>query len=146
MMQKIQKFGGAMVNAVLMFAFSGMMVGITTLFTSQSVMGDLANPDGLWYKCWSIAANGAWALFSHIPLFFAVSLPIGLAKKQQARCTMEALVLFLTFHYFLNALLGTWGEFFNVDLASGVGTTSIAGIQTLDMGMMGALLVSGIVV
>lgn len=146
MMQKIQRFGGAMVNAVLIFAFSGMMVGVTTLCTNQSVVGELANPDGMWYQFWSMISNGAWALFGHIPLFFAISLPIGLAKKQHARCCMEAFVLFITFHTFLNGMLSLWGSFFGVDLESGVGIANVAGINTLDMGVMGALLISGIAV
>lgn len=42
MMQKIQKFGGAMFTPVLLFAFAGISVGIGTLFTTQAIMGSLA--------------------------------------------------------------------------------------------------------
>ena len=45
-------------------------------------------------------------------------LPIGLAKKQAARCCMEALVLYLTFHYFLSTILSQWGNVFGVDFAA----------------------------
>ncbi|WP_305768953.1 alpha-glucoside-specific PTS transporter subunit IIBC [Candidatus Epulonipiscium viviparus] len=79
-----------------------------------------------------------------------MALPIGLAKKQQARCCMEAFVLYATFQYFLNAILTHWGSTFGVDFSAAVGgssgLTTIAGIKTLDMGMIGALLISGIVV
>ena len=34
MMQKIQKFGGAMFTPVLLFAFAGIVVGVGTLFTT----------------------------------------------------------------------------------------------------------------
>lgn len=44
MMQKIQKFGGAMFTPVLLFAFAGISVGIGTLFTTQAIMGSLAAP------------------------------------------------------------------------------------------------------
>ena len=63
---------------------------------------------------------------------------------------MEALVLYLTFHYFVNTILTQWGGVFGVDMAAEVGGTSglamIASIKTLDMGMIGALAVSGIVI
>ena len=79
-----------------------------------------------------------------------VGLPIGLAKKQQARCCMEALVLYLTFQYFLSTILSQWGGTFGVDFAAETGGTSgltmIASIKTLDMGMIGALMISCIVV
>ena len=63
---------------------------------------------------------------------------------------MEALVLYLTFHYFVSTILSQWGDVFGVDFAAEVGGSSgltmIANIKTLDMGMMGALLISGIVI
>lgn len=150
MMQKIQKFGGAMFTPVLLFAFAGIMVGIGTLFTTQAVMGDLAAPDSLWYLIWNVVLQGAWCVFNQLPLLFVVGLPIGLAKKQAGRCCMEALVLYLTFHYFVSTILSQWGTTFGVDFAAEVGGASglamIANIKTMDMGMMGALLISGIVI
>ena len=63
---------------------------------------------------------------------------------------MEALVLYLTFQYFLNTILAQWGGNFGVDFAAEVGgvsgLTMIASIKTLDMGMIGALMISGIVI
>ena len=146
MMQKIQRFGGAMMTPVLLFAFSGIMVGLGILFTNQQIFGALASAECLWYQCWNVILQGGWTLFFQVPLLFVVGLPIGLAKKQQARCCMEALVLYLTFQYFMNTMLSQWGGLFNVDLATSSGITSIAGIQTLEMGMVGALLISGIVI
>lgn len=85
-----------------------------------------------------------------MPILFATSLPIGLASHQNARCCMEALIGYLTFQYFMNTILSQWGTFFNVDFSaetgSASGLTTIAGIKTLDMGMLGALLISGIIV
>ncbi len=150
MMQKIQRFGGAMFTPVLLFAFAGIIIGFGTLFTTEVIMGDIANPDGMWYKCWNVLLSGGWTVFNQLPLIFVVALPIGLAKKQQARCAMEALVLYLTFQYFLSTILSYWGSTFGVDFAAEVGgvsgLTMIANIKTLDMGMIGALMISGIVI
>lgn len=52
MMQKIQKFGGAMFTPVLLFAFSGIMVGITTVLTSEVIVGSIAEATTTWYKVW----------------------------------------------------------------------------------------------
>lgn len=150
MMQKIQKFGGAMFTPVLLFAFAGIMVGIGTLFTTPAVMGSLAASDSMWFLCWNVVLQGAWCVFNQLPLLFVVGLPIGLAKKQAGRCCMEALVLYLTFQYFVSTILSQWGPVFGIDFAAEVGgdsgLTMIANIKTMDMGMMGALLISGIVV
>lgn len=150
MMQKIQKFGGAMFTPVLLFAFAGIIIGIGTLFTTEVVFGPLAAPDTAWFKCWNVLLEGGWTVFRQLPLLFAVSLPIGLAKKQNARCCMEALVLYLTFNYFMAAILSGWGTLLGIDYTAEVGGTSgltmIANIKTLDMGMIGSLMISGLVI
>lgn len=150
MMQKIQRFGSAMFTPVLLFAFAGIMVGITTLFKNEAIMGEIARPDGLWYQIWYVIEEGAWTCFRQLPLLFVIGLPIALAKKAQARACLEALVTYLTFNYFISAILSIWGSTFNVDFAAEVGgvsgLTMIAGIKTLDTGMIGSILVAGIVV
>lgn len=150
MMQKIQRFGGAMFTPVLLFAFSGIMVGLCTVFQSEMIVGSIAAPDTGWYQFWYVIKEGAWTLFRQVPLLFVIALPIGLAKKQNARACMEAFVLYLTFNYMLAAMLTNWGSSFGVDFsveaASGTGLASIASIKTLDTGMIGALAIAGIVV
>lgn len=150
MMQKIQKFGGAMFTPVLLFAFAGVVVGLGTLFTTEVIFGDLAAPTSPWYLCWNVVLQGGWTVFNQLPILFAVSLPIGLAKKQNARCCMEALVGYLTFHYFVNTILSQWGGALGVDFSAEVGSASglamVCSIKTLDMGMIGALAVSGIII
>ena len=63
---------------------------------------------------------------------------------------MEVLVSYLTFNYFVNAILTAWGPALGVDFTAEVGNASglatIGGIKTLDMGMVGALLISGVVI
>lgn len=81
MMQKIQKFGGAMFTPVLLFAFAGIIIGIGTLFTTEVVFGPMAAPETTWYRCWNVLLEGGWTVFRQLPLLFAVSLPIGLAKS-----------------------------------------------------------------
>lgn len=150
MIRKIQKFGGAMFTPVLLFSFAGVIVGLGTLFTSEVIMGSIAAEGTIWSNIWNLILSGGWTVFNQLPLLFVVGLPIGLADKQNARAAMEALVVYLTFNYFLNFILSTWGPTFGVDFSMEIGGSSglanVANIKTLDMGMMGALLISGITV
>ena len=150
MMKKIQRFGGALFTPTLLFAFAGIMVGFSIVFKNEAIMGSLAAKDSIWYQAWDVVSAGAWMVFNQLPLLFAVSLPIALAKKQQARACMEAIATYLTFNYFVGAMLTHWGASFGVDFAqdvsTGSGLANIAGIKTLDTGMMGALLIAGIVI
>lgn len=150
MMQKLQRFGGAMFTPVLLFAFSGLMVGITTVMQQPMIFGDLASPDSLWFQVWNVIREGAWTVFRQVPLLFVISLPVGLAKKQNARASMVAFVVYMTFNYMLAAMLANWGANYGVDYSldptSGSGLTLIGSVKTLDTGMVGALIISGIVV
>lgn len=143
-MQKVQRFGGAMFTPVMLFSFAGLMVGISTLCLNN------AAETTLWYKLWFMIQEGSWMVFRQMPLLFVIGLPIGLAKKQNARCVLEAFVIYVTFNYFLSTILQFWGSGFGVDYALDTGGTSglamICGIKTLDTGMLGALIISGIVV
>lgn len=149
-MQKVQRFGGAMFTPVLLFSFAGIMVGLSTLFMNASIFGTMATEGHMWYQLWYLVQEGAWMVFRQMPLLFVIGLPIGLAKKQNARCVLEAFVIYVTFNYFLGAVLQFWGPFFGVDYAAEAGGTSglamICGIKSLDTGMFGALIISGIVV
>lgn len=139
-----------MFTPVLLFAFAGIMAGISTLCMNEQILGSLASADGMWYQLWNVINQGSWTVFNHMPLVFVIGLPVGLAKKQNARACLEALVIYLTFNYFVSTILAQWGPVFGVDFTqnagSGTGLATIAGIKTLDMGMMGAILIAAIVV
>ena len=109
MMQKIQRFGGAMFTPVLLFAFSGIMVGICTIFQNEMIMGSLASADTFWYKFWYVFREAAWTVFRQVSILFVIGLPIGLAKKQQARACLEAFVMYITFNYAVAAILSIHG-------------------------------------
>ena len=149
-MEKIQKFGGAMFTPVMLFAVSALLIGFGTLFTTDVIMGPIASEGTVWFGFWDMILSGAWVVFNQLPLLFAIALPIGLARKQNARASMEAFVIYLVFLNYVSSILKHWGPTFGVDFSQEVGGASglalIANIKTLDMGMMGALLISGIAI
>lgn len=152
MMQKIQRFGAAMFVPVLFFAFYGIVVGFSVLFTNPDIVGSIANEGTLWSNFWYIVQQGGWTVFNQIPLLFVVGLPIALSKKAQARACLESLLIYLTFNYFINAILTISGATFGVDFSLNAGINNgvssglamIAGIKTLDTGMIGAILIAAI--
>lgn len=147
MLEKLQRFGAAMFVPVLLFPFAGISLSIIIIFQNPLIVGDIANPDHFFYKIMGIFAEGAWTIFRQMPLLFAVGLPISLAKKANARAMLSVLVAYLTYNYYINAFLMTWGASFGVDFSQEVGGTSgltmIAGIKTLDTNIIGAIIISG---
>ncbi|CAM3192841.1 PTS system, alpha-glucoside-specific transporter subunit IIBC [Vibrio diazotrophicus] len=149
MLKALQRFGGAMFTPVLLFPFAGIVAGISILFTNPSLMGSLANPDTIWFKLWMIVQEGAWTVFRNMPILFAIGLPIGLAKKAQARACMAVIVSYMTFNYYIAAILTTWGADFGVDFSQPIGglsgLTMIAGVKTLDTSIIGSIFIAGVV-
>ena len=150
MMEKIQRFGGAMFTPVLLFSFAGIMVSIAIVATNPVLVGDLAKEGTIWYNFWKIVENGSWTVFNNMELLFVIGLPIGLAKTANARAVMEAVVTYLTFNYFVSTMLQLFGSSFGVNFKQAAGGESglklIAGIKTLDTGIIGAIFISAIVV
>ncbi len=148
MLKKIQRFGGAMMTPVLFFAFTGLVVGITSVLKNPQIVGSIADPSTNWFKFWQLIEEGGWTVFRQMPLLFAIGLPIGLAKKANARACMETFVIYCTFNYFVGALLTLWN--FGVDMTQDPGGTSglsmIAGIKTLDTNLFGAIIIAAIAV
>lgn len=150
MLQKIQRFGGAMFAPAMLFSISGLMVGVSALATSADIVGDLAVYGTPWYVFWAIIQRGSWTVFKRLPLLFAVALPIGLAQKQPARCCLEALVAYFAYCFFLSEIIKLSGDNLGLkypsSLTSASGITIIDGIKTLDTGIIGPLAVSATVV
>ena len=150
MLQKIQRFGGAMFAPAMLFSISGLMVGISALATTADIVGDLAVYGTPWYVFWAIIQRGSWTVFKRLPLLFAVALPIGLARKQPARCCLEALVAYFAYCFFLSEIIKLSGDNLGLKYPSSLtpanGITVIDGIKTLDTGIIGPLAVSATVV
>ena len=149
MLSAIQRLGGAMFTPVLLFPFVGILVGMTIVLKNPVFVGDLADPNGLYYQILKVIEEGGWTIFRNMALLFAIGLPIGLAKKAHARAVMVVLVSYLTFNYFVGAMGNFWGAYFGVDFSQSIGGTSglteIAGIKTLDTGIFGAIIISALI-
>ncbi|MBQ6975713.1 MAG: PTS transporter subunit EIIC [Selenomonadaceae bacterium] len=150
MMQKVQRFGGAMFTPVIMFGVFGIFVGIAILCKNPMILGSIAEEGTAWWDFWYIVEQGSWTVFNQMALLFCIGLPIGLAKKENARAAMEAFLIFMLFNYFIQAMMTLWGPDFGVDFSkpagAGTGLTMIANIKTLDTGIVGAIIVSSIAV
>ena len=147
-MKKVQRFGGAMMAPVLLFAFTGIVVGLSSVFTNTEVMGKIAEEGTVWYNFWYVISEGGWTVFRQMPILFAIGLPISLATKTNARACMETFALYTTFNYFVAAILKV---FYGIDAAEQItnkvtGYAAIGGVPTLDTNLFGGILIAALVV
>ena len=150
MMAKLQRFGGAMFAPVLLFIFPGIVVALATVFTNPDIVGSIAKEGTMWSNIWAVIETGGWTVFNHMEVLFVIGLPLGLATHARGRAAMESFVIYLTFNYFISAILAIFGSNFGVDFNQEAGGQSgmklIAGIKTLDTGVLGAILVSALAI
>ena len=148
-MNAIKRFGSAMIVPVLMFAFFGIVLGFATLFKNPAIMGSIAEDGTTWFRIWSVIESGGWVIFDHMEIVFAVGLPLSLAKKAPGHAALAALMGYLMFNTFINAILTQWPHTFGANLEKGVenvtGLKAIAGIETLDTNILGGIIISSIV-
>lgn len=91
MMKKVQRFGGTMLAPVMLFSFSGVIVGLAILFQNEQIMGQIAHEGTFWWKFWNLIAAGGWTVFFQLPLLFVVELAYpDSRKKHSGRAAMEA--------------------------------------------------------
>lgn len=154
-MQKLQRFGAAMFVPVMLFSFAGIVVALGSLFNNPTLFGSIANPGTTWNSVWDTISAGGWTVFNQEGILFAVGLPIGLANRSRGRAAMESVITYLTFNYFVGAILSHWGAAFGIPNfdkiqivanSTNSGLTMIAGIKTLDTSIVGALVIAGIVI
>lgn len=100
-----QKFGAAMFVPVLLFSFSGLIVGFTIIFKDQNLVGKIADPNGFFYKLMVIIEEGGWTIFRNMPLFFCLGIPIGLSRTAPERAILATLICYLSYNYFISAIL-----------------------------------------
>ncbi|WP_053363068.1 alpha-glucoside-specific PTS transporter subunit IIBC [Bacillus sp. FJAT-27251] len=150
MMQKLQRFGGAMFIPVMIMPAMGLLLGLSNTLLNQQMVGNIAAEGTVWYIFWRMILDGSYVVFQNIPLLFVIGLSIGLAKKSKSRAALEAFVIYMFFNVFINSLLSSSGSVFGVDFSQDVGgysgLASIAGIKTLDTSMVGALAIAGIAI
>lgn len=72
-MQELQRFGGAMYTPVILFAFFGLTVALSIIFSNTGLFGSLAEKGTLWYDFWYVVQQGAWTVFNQMP--FPLALP-----------------------------------------------------------------------
>ncbi|WP_208559534.1 alpha-glucoside-specific PTS transporter subunit IIBC [Marinilactibacillus kalidii] len=150
MMEKLQRFGGAMFTPVLLFAFNGILLSFAIAMQSELILGTLASEGTFWSNIWFVVESGGWTIFNNMEILFVIGLPIGLAKKASARAALASFVVYMTWNNFIAGILSVWGNQFGVDYSQAVGGISglkeIGGVKTLDTNLIGALAIAGLTV
>ena len=146
----LQRVGRSFMLPIAILPVAGLLLGFGSSFTNATTIQTYGLEkilgDGTILNSLLIIMNKVGsAVFDNLPLIFAVGVAIGMAKKEKEVAALSALIAFFVMNVAINAMLVITGEITaDGTIASNVleGTiTSVCGIQSLQMGVFGGIIV-----
>lgn len=146
----LQRVGRSFMLPIAILPVAGLLLGIGSSFTNETTIATYGLQKilgvGTWLHALLMIMNHVGsAVFDNLPLIFAVGVAIGMAKKEKEVSALSAVVAYLVMHTALNAMLQINGIILSDgSIANGVLEGTIAsscGIQTLQMGVFGGIIV-----
>ena len=129
---------------------AGLLLGIGSSFTNATTietygLTKILGEGTLLHSLLVIMNSVGSAVFDNLPLIFAVGVAIGMAKKEKEVAALSAVIAFFVMNTAIHAMLTVTGQILdNGQVAETVleGTiTSVCGIQSLQMGVFGGIIV-----
>ena len=146
----LQRVGRSFMLPIAVLPVAGLLLGIGSSFTNETTIatyglqGILGNGTVL-HALLMIMSKAGNVIFDNLPIIFAVGVAIGMAKAEKEVAALSAMISFFVMHASINAVLLLAGKVLaDGTIASAVleGTiVSVCGIQTLQMGVFGGILV-----
>lgn len=146
----LQRVGRSFMLPIAILPVAGLLLGIGSSFTNATTIETYGLEaflgDGtLLHSLLTILSKAGSIIFDNLPIIFAVGVAIGMAKKEKEVAALAAMISFFVMNATINAMLLVSGDLMaDGSLAAGVleGTvTSVCGIQTLQMGVFGGIIV-----
>ena len=150
----VQKLGKSFFLPISLLPFTGVLLGIGASFTNKTNIENLGLEkllgDGtILNLILQIFSALGGVVFANLPLLFAMAIGLGLAKSEKSIATFSCAVGFLSMNTVINILLVKSGKIVDGVPADSVPDgmiTSVLGIQSLQMGVFGAIILGLLVV
>lgn len=146
----LQRVGRSFMLPIAILPVAGLLLGIGSSFTNETTIAtygleSVLGAGTLLHALLVIMNKVGSAVFDNLPLIFAVGVAIGMAKKEKEVSALSAVIAYFVMNTAINAMLVLNGKILeNGEIAKDVlgGTiSSVCGIQTLQMGVFGGIIV-----
>ncbi len=146
----LQRIGRSFMLPIAILPVAGLLLGLGSSFTNETTiatyhLGGILGNGTILHALLVIMNKVGSAVFDNLPLLFAVGVAIGMAKKEKEVAALSAVIAFFVMNISINAMLNINGKILeDGSIAKNVleGTvTSVCGINTLQMGVFGGIIV-----
>ena len=146
----LQRVGRSFMLPIAILPVAGLLLGIGSSFTNATTIETygltaVLGEGTILHALLVIMNKVGSAVFDNLPLIFAVGVAIGMAKNEKEVSALSAVISYFVMNTAINAMLTINGQILdNGEIAESVleGTiTSVCGIQSLQMGVFGGIIV-----
>ena len=142
----IQTFGRSLLLPIALLAPIGMVMGICSAMTQSYMIAKFPFLGNEVVKLiFSSLQTITNIVFNNIPLLFAMGVAQGMAKKEKEVAALSAVIAYFVMNTAISAMLVLHGDILSNGETAGhvLGGTiaSVCGIQTLQMGVFGGIIV-----
>lgn len=139
--EKAQHFGKSFMLPIAVLPAAGLLLGIGGALSNPNTIKVYPFLDVAWLQgLFTIMASAGAVVFANLAVLFAVGVAVGLAKGDKGTAGLASLLAYLVMNATINALLSLTGVLAETDLSS-VGQGMALGIQTLETGVFGGVVI-----
>ncbi|WP_424244203.1 glucose-like phosphotransferase system IIB component [Elusimicrobium posterum] len=144
----LQKIGRSFFLPISILPVAGLLLGIGASFSNMSTVNEyglafIMGEGTILNHVFIIMSSVGGAVFANLPLLFAMSVALGMAKEEKAVATLAAAVSFIIMHTTISQLLLFSGKILpDGSLGPGMvggAVATVLGIKTLEMGVFGGI-------
>ena len=139
----LQRVGRSFMLPIAILPVAGLLLGIGGSLTNLTMLEtygliDIMGPGTALNAVFQVMSKAGDIVFANLPIIFAIGVAIGMAKKEKEVAALAAVIAFLIMHASISALINITGGAEN--LLEGA-VTSVVGIESLQMGVFGGIIV-----
>lgn len=138
----MQNLGKSFMFPIATLSAMGILVGLGSAFTAPSMMDRLSFLQIHWVNVIFSFMNTVGGFgFTYLPAMFAMALPFGLAKRNKGVGAIAAFAGYISLNLGINFMLQQQGKLVAAAKMQQAGQSMVLGIQSLEMGVLGGILV-----
>ena len=146
----LQRIGRSFMLPIAILPVAGLLLGLGSSFTNETTiatyhLGKILGDGTILHALLVIMNKVGSAVFDNLPLLFAVGVAIGMAKKEKEVSALSAVIAYFVMNISISGMLEINGKILgdgsiSKDVLSGT-IASVCGINTLQMGVFGGIIV-----
>ena len=139
----LQRIGRSFMLPIAVLPVAGLFLGIGSSLTNTTMLEtynltNILGPHTMAYGILSVLSEAGSIIFGNLPIIFAMSVAIGMAKQEKEVAALSGAIAFFVMHASIGKMIDIMG---GADKLLAGSTANVIGILSLQMGVFGGIIV-----